>query len=148
MQPHSILHSLIQTYHEYLLDGNFSALEIPRVRRLVNSNQPSSSPSFELYFEILNDNDALGKQRHHNVATNNIIRNICVDFLNSYIGDIPPYLPLQTYLHHIAFLIPDYELEAFPLLCETLEEGTLLTVEKWLEKSNIAIKKNAQRRSK
>ena len=57
-------------------------------------------------------------------------------------------MPLQTYLHHIAFLIPDYELEAFPLLCETLEEGTLLTVEKWLEKSNIAIKKNAQRRSK
>ena len=84
MQPHSILHSLIQTYHEYLLDGNFSALEIPRVRRLVDSNQPSSSPSFELYFEILNDNDPLSKQRNHSATAGNTLRNICVDFLKYF----------------------------------------------------------------
>ena len=76
-----------------------------------------------------------------------LLRSICVEFLNSYIGDIPPYLPLQTYLHHIAFLIPEYEIEALPLLCETMEENVNITIEEWLSRSEQVIQKNILRQS-
>ena len=142
MQPHSILHSLIQTYHEYLLDGTNSVLEIPKVRRIQSTEAEQSDLSFELYFDI----------SHHSMNVphpiNNqslILRSICVEFLNAYIGDIPPYLPLQTYLHHIAFLIPIYEIEALPLLCETLEENVNITIDDWLARSQQAIQKNILR---
>ena len=39
MQPHSILHSLIQTYHEYLSDGNYTVSEIPKVRRIQSKKE-------------------------------------------------------------------------------------------------------------
>ena len=139
MQPHSILHSLIQTYHEYLLDGMNPVTEIPKVRRIQSPEPEQIDPSFELYFDISHQSMKLPQAAGNQSL---ILRSICVEFLNAYIGDIPPYLPLQTYLHHIAFLIPEYEIEAFPLLCETMEENVSLTIDDWLERSQQAIQKN------
>ena len=67
MQPHSVLHSLIQTYHEYLLDGNYSATEIPRIRKLQSTHEQDATSSFELYFEVLNENSS---QKNKNLRTN------------------------------------------------------------------------------